>query len=45
MALIHSLGQRIGNSGANADHGGLLDAELHGDRVGGLESDAADIAR
>ena len=45
MSLIHGLGQRIGNSGAHPDHRRLLDAELHGDRVGGLEADAADIAR
>jgi hypothetical protein len=25
------------------DHGGLLDTELHGDRVRGLETDAANI--
>ena len=45
MALIHRFGQRIGDPGAHADHGGLFDAELHGDGVGGLEADAADIAR
>ena len=45
MALVHGLGQRIGDAGANPHHGGLLDAELHGDGVGGLEADAADIAR
>ena len=45
MSFIHGLGQRIGNPRSYSDHGGLLDAELHGDRVGGLKSDAADIAR
>ena len=45
MALVHGLGQRIGDAGAHPDHRGLLDAELHGDRVGGLEADAADVAR
>ena len=45
MAFIHGLGQRIGNSGAHTDHRRLFDAELHGDRVGGLEPDAADVAR
>ena len=45
MPLIHRFGQRIGDPGAHADHGGLFDAELHGDGVGGLEADAADIAR
>jgi uncharacterized lipoprotein len=32
MALLHCLSQRIGN---HPDHGGLLDTELHGDRVVG----------
>ena len=45
MALVHGLGQRVGDPGAHPDHRGLLDAELHGDRVGGLEADAADVAR
>ena len=45
MSLVHGFGQRIGNSGADPHHGGLLDAELHRDGVGGLEADAADIAR
>ena len=45
MALVHGLGQRIGDPGAHPDHRGLLDAELHGDGVGGLEADAADVAR
>src|SRR6516165_11085777 len=44
MTLVHRLGERIGNPRTNADRGGLFDAELHCDRVGGLESDAADIA-
>ena len=43
MALVHCLGQRIRNAGANPDHRGLLDAELHRDRVSGLEADAADV--
>ena len=45
MALVHGLGQGKGDAGAHPDHGGLLDAEFHGDRVGGLEADAADVAR
>ena len=45
MALVHRLGQRVGNPGAHPDHRRLLDAELHGDGVGGLEADAADVAR
>src|SRR6187431_2985709 len=31
--------------GAHPDHGSLLDAEFHGDGVGGLKADAADVAR
>jgi hypothetical protein len=38
-------GQRIGNASADPDRGGFLDAELHGDGVGGLEADSANIAR
>ena len=45
MSLVHRLGQRIGDTGADPHHGGLLNAELHGDGVGGLKADAADIAR
>ena len=45
MSLIHGLGQRIGNPRADPHHGGLLDAQLHGDGVGRLETDAADVAR
>ena len=45
MALVHRLGQRIGDPGAHPDHRRLLDAELHGDGIGGLEADAADVAR
>ena len=45
MALVHRLRQSIGNPGAHPRHGGLLDAELHRNGVGGLEPDAADVAR
>ena len=45
VTLVHRLGQRVGDPGAHADHRRLLDAEPHGDRVRGLEADAADIAR
>ena len=45
MAFVHGLGQRIGNPRANPDRRGLLDAELHRNGVGGLEPDAADVAR
>ena len=45
MTLVHGLGQGKGDAGPHPDHGGLLDAELHGDGIGGLEADAADVAR
>src|SRR5262249_35313476 len=45
MALIHPFGQRIGNPRTNPDHRSLFDAELHGNRVGGLETNATNIAR
>jgi hypothetical protein len=45
MSLVHRLGQRVGDTSADPHHGGLLDAKLHGDGVGGLEADAADVAR
>ena len=44
MTLVHRLGQRVGNPGANPDHGGLLDAKFRSDSVGSLEADAANIA-
>ena len=44
MSLVHGLGQRVGDARAHPHHGGLLDPELHGNIVGGLEADATDIA-
>src|SRR6266516_651999 len=44
MALVHRRGQGIGDAGAHADHGGLVDAELHRDSIGGLKPDATDVA-
>ena len=38
VPFIHHLGQRIGNSGANPDRRGLLDAKLHRNGVGSLET-------
>ena len=35
MALIHCLRKRIRDAGPHPDHGGLLNAELHRDGVGG----------
>ena len=43
MTLVHRLGQRVRNPGAQSDHGGLFDAEPHRDRVGALETNASDI--
>ena len=43
MTLVHRLGQRVGYPGAQSDHGGLFDAELHRDRVGALETNASDV--
>src|SRR5208337_1588520 len=43
MTLVHRLCQRVRYSGAQSDHRGLFDAELHRDRVGGLETNAPDI--
>jgi hypothetical protein len=45
MPVVHRFGQGIRDAGPDTDHGGFLDAELHGDGVGGLEADAADVAR
>jgi hypothetical protein len=45
VSLIHSFGQRVGNPRADPHNCGLLKAELHGDGVGRLEADAADISR
>ena len=44
MTVVHRLGERLGNTRANLDHGRLFDTEPHGDRVGGLEPDAANVA-
>ena len=43
MTLVHRLGQGVRYSGTQSDHGGLFDAEPHRDRIGGLESHAADV--
>ena len=45
MAVVHRLAQRVGDARAHPDHGRLLYAELHGDVVGGLEANAADVPR
>jgi hypothetical protein len=43
MALVHRLGQCVGYSGAQSNHGGLFDAKPHRDRVGALETNPANI--
>ena len=43
MTLVHRFGQGVADARAHADHGRLLDPELHRDRVGGPEPDAADV--
>jgi hypothetical protein len=40
MAFVHRLSQRKGDPRADSNHSGFLDAELHGDRIGGLEANA-----
>ena len=43
MTLVHRFGQGVADARAHADHGRLLDPELHRDRVGGPEPNAADV--
>src|SRR5256886_5702928 len=45
MAFVHRFGQRVGNARTHPDHRRLFDAQLHRKGVGGLEADAADVAR
>jgi hypothetical protein len=45
MAIVHRLGERVGDAGAHANKRGLLDAELGCDLVGGAKADATDVAR
>ena len=44
VSVVHGLGERIGDPGPQPDHGRLLDAEPHGDRIRRLEADAPDVA-
>src|ERR1700722_18358363 len=44
MTLIHRLGQRVRNARAEPDHGRLLDAELHRDSIGSLETNPSDVS-
>ena len=43
MTLIHRLSQRVRYPGAQSDHGGLFDAELHCDCVGAFETNPSDV--
>jgi hypothetical protein len=43
VALVHRLGQRVRDASTQPDHGRLLDAELHCDRISGLKTDASNI--
>ena len=43
MTFAHRLGQCVGHSGAQPDHGGLFDAKLHRDLVGALETNPSDV--
>src|SRR5450830_44710 len=45
MPIVHRFCQCIRDAGAHSDHGGLFDAKLHGDSVGGLEANASNVAR
>src|SRR6516162_6268069 len=45
MAIVHRLGERVGDAGAHANKRGLLDAQLGCDLVGGAKADATDVAR
>ena len=45
MAFVHGFGEGKGDAGPHPDHRGLLDPKLFGDGIGGLEADAADVAR
>jgi len=44
MPLVHRLRQGVADASADPDHRGWFDAKPHGDGVGGLEADAADVA-
>jgi len=45
MAIVHCLGERVGDAGTHANESGLLDAELARDLVGGAKANATDVAR
>jgi hypothetical protein len=45
MSLTHGFGERIGNPSPDPYQGRFFDAELHGDGVSRLETDATDATR
>jgi hypothetical protein len=45
VALVHRLGQGVGDPRPRPDHRRRLDPEPLRDLVGGLEPDATDVAR
>ncbi len=45
MPFTRRLRQRVGDAGPEPDHRRFLNAQSHGDRVGGFEADTANIAR
>ena len=45
MALVHRFGESIAHPGTDPHHRVPGDPDLRGDLVGGLEADAADVAR
>src|SRR5947207_14932633 len=44
MPIVHSLGERIGNTGPDPDQRRLFDAELGRNLIGGDKADPPDIA-
>ena len=44
MPIVHGFRQRVGDTSTHPDHGGLFDAEFHGNGVGRPEADTADVA-
>jgi hypothetical protein len=44
MTFVHRLGECIGDTRTNPDHGGFLDTKFRSDSVGSLETNATNIA-
>ena len=45
MSVVHSLSERVGDAGTDANERGFLDAELGRDLVGGAGADTSNVAR